>query len=249
MTAVKTIDHEPRQIETARPHATTPMEMINQAVANGGGVEMIEKLMVLQERWEANQGRKAFDASMSEAKSEIGPILKNRKVDFTSQKGRTNYRYEDLAQIATQVDPILARHGLSYRYRTEQSESTVTVHCIVSHRDGYSETTTLSGPVDMTGNKNSLQSIGSTATFLQRYTLKAALGLAVSNDDDGNTACPGETIGANQFRALQSMIDETGTDIEAFCRHFKIQAVADMPASKFTMAEQLLKQKRSKANG
>jgi hypothetical protein len=34
--------------------------------------------------------------------------------------------------------------------------------------------------------KNSLQAIASTTTYLQRYTLKLALGLSVSHDDDGD---------------------------------------------------------------
>jgi hypothetical protein len=39
----------------------------------------------------ADQARRAFDAAMADAKAEIPPILKNKTVDFTSQKGGTNY--------------------------------------------------------------------------------------------------------------------------------------------------------------
>lgn len=149
---------------------------------------VIDKLMDMHERWEKNQARKAFDAAMAAAKAEIPVIFKNKVVDFTSQRGRTHYRHEDMAEIARTVDPILARHGLSYRYRTETTQAHVKVTCVLSHRDGHSEETDLIAGHDNSGNKNSIQAIGSTITFLQRYTLKAALGLAASADDDGKAA-------------------------------------------------------------
>jgi hypothetical protein len=46
------------------------------------------------------------------------------------------------------------------------------------------EETTLPGMPDLSGNKNPIQAIGSAVTYLQRYTLKAALGLTVSKEED-----------------------------------------------------------------
>ena len=163
-----------------------PFDLLQRAVTSGADIEVLEKLMGLQERWEANQARKAFDDAMASAKAEIPVILKSREVDFTSNKGRTHYRYEDLAEIARTVDPVLGKFGLSYRFRTAAlSPDTIAVTCRVSHRDGYSDETTLPGTHDTSGNKNSIQALGSAVTYLQRYTLKAALGLAASDDDDG----------------------------------------------------------------
>lgn len=164
--------------------AVTPMEMLDRALSSGASPDTLEKLMALQERWEKNNARKAFDAAMAAAKAEIPIIIKNREVDFTTAKGRTNYVYEDLASIAKAVDPILARHGLSYRFRTTQDGGGVTVTCVISHRDGYSEENALSAGRDESGNKNSIQAVGSAVTYLQRYTLKAALGLSATKDDD-----------------------------------------------------------------
>ena len=87
--------------------------------------------------------------------------------------------------MAAAVDPVLARHGLSYRFRSEQSGNRLKVICRVSHADGFGEETALETQNDESGNKNAIQSVGSAVTYLQRYTLKLALGLAASNDDDG----------------------------------------------------------------
>lgn len=193
----------------------TPMAMIDRALSNGSGIEVIERLMALQERWEANQGRKAFDRAIADAKAGIGPIIKDRRVDFTSAKGRTNYQHEDMAGIARVVDPVLGQFGLSYRYRTAQDGRNVTVTCIVSHREGYSEETTLSSAVDDSGNKNHLQAVGSAITYLQRYTLKAALGLAAAYDDDAKNAGGGDkagTMSADEFQSLRAEIDKLGDD-------------------------------------
>jgi hypothetical protein len=234
-----------QQIE--RQGAMTPMDMIQVAVQGGQSLDVIEKLMNLQERWEANQGRKAFDNAIAAAKAEIPPIFKNRTVDFTSQKGRTHYKHEDLAEIARTVDPILGQHGLSYRYRTKQDGNRVTVTCIVSHKDGYSEETSLSAANDESGNKNSIQSIGSAITFLQRYTLKAALGLAATVDDDGRKSEPQEKepelISKDELATLRDELDARGGDVRALCEFLKLEALADLRKVEFPRILSLIKKK------
>lgn len=231
--------------EVAAPVAMTPAEMLNHAVSTGAGIEIIDKLMTLQERWEANQARKAFDQAMAAVRAELPVIGKNREVDFTTSKGRTNYRFEDLGEIARVVNPILAKHGMSYRYRTTQEGAMVSVTCIVSHRDGHAEENTLSAGKDDSGNKNSIQAVGSTISYLQRYTLKAALGIAASADDDGqkSEAPEIEFITDEQVQELQKLIEEAGTDTETFCRVGKIESVPDLPAIGFDKAKAWLQQR------
>lgn len=230
-----------------QPSVLTPMELLDRAFANNAAPETLERLMALHERWEKSQARKAFDEAMAAAKSEIPTIIKNREVDFTSSKGRTNYRHEDLAEIARTVDPILSKHGLSYRYRaTSNINEPVTVTCILAHRDGHSEETTLSAGRDDSGNKNSIQGVGSTITYLQRYTLKAALGLAASNDDDGNSAETPEYISREQLSRLVALADEVGADKERFCKYLRVGSLAEIPAKQFDHAVKLLEAKRSK---
>lgn len=191
-----------------------PMQMLAVAIERGASMDQLQKLMELQERWERNQSRKAFDAAIAAAKAEIKPIVKKREVDFTTAKGRTNYKYEDFALIASEVDPILSKHGLSYRYRARQDGNKLTVTCILAHRDGHSEETELTAFNDESGNKNSIQGIGSAATYLQRYTLKLALGLAAAKDDDGaaagRTEPPKEPDGYDDWRTDMEAVASEG---------------------------------------
>lgn len=230
----------------------TPMEMIERAVSQDASVETLSKLMDLQERWEKNQARKAFSGAISAAKAEMPQIVKRKKVDFTTAKGRTNYQYEDLASIMDQIGPVLSRHGLSVRYRTTADPNNpITVTCIISHAAGHEEENTLMAGRDDSGNKNSIQAIGSTVTYLQRYTLKAALGLAAAADDDGKHADDTGIITEAEREIILTMIDDTSSDIEKFCEHLQIDAIATMPAAKFRRAVNILEAKKKKvaANG
>lgn len=244
----KTIDNEPQHSALA---PITPMEMLDRAISSGAGIETLERLMSLQERWEKNQARKAFDDAMAAAKAEIPVISKNRTVDFTSSKGRTHYRHEDLAEVARTVNPILSKHGLSYRFKTQSAPNEpIVVTCIVSHRLGYFEENTLTAGRDDSGNKNHIQQIGSTLTYLQRMTLKAALGLAAAEDDDGQKSEEvGGPIGHDQVSKVLALIEETETDIAKFCQYNGVEAVTEITTAQLPRVLAMLEKKRRQANG
>lgn len=222
----------------------TPMQLVERAMA-AGNLDLVERFMQLQERWEARQALKAFEVAMAAAKAEIRPIVKNREVDFTSARGRTNYDYEDFGQIADQVDHILAKHGLNYRHRPRQNGKSLTIICKMAHRDGHFEEVELTADNDESGNKNSIQSIGSAATYLQRYTVKLALGLATTKDDDGRKAAADEpTITEDQIANLEALLTEVAANKAGFLKVCKIDQLEDMPASKYKEAVRRLEEKR-----
>lgn len=235
--------------ETPAPPATvTPLDMLNAAVSRGADVAVMERLMALHERWEASQARKAFDAAIAQAKGEIPAIVRNRTVDFTSPKGRTNYRHEDFAEVARVVNPILDRHGLTYRFRSSQEGTRLRVTCILSHRDGHSEETSLEATEDHSGNKNSIQAIGSSATYLQRYTLKLALGLATTNDDDGRAASDIGFVTDEQADAIRQLLTETGANVDRFLAYMRAESVSDIKASDYTRAVTALNRRKDANN-
>lgn len=225
--------------EVAAP-VTSPMELLSRALERGADLSMVEKLMDLAERSERNLAKKAFDAAVAEAKKEL-PVIK------TNKTGNNNKRYADQGAFAAVVDPIIANHGLSYRYRAHQSNAQVEVTCVLSHRDGYSEETTLSSAPDGSGNKNSIQAIGSALTYLQRYSLKLALGLAASDDDDGKAASGDELISEDQLKELIALKDKSGADLPKLCAYFKIEALPDLRQSQFQNAKAALQAKAAQS--
>lgn len=236
--ATKIIEHEPATAVATRQEspvaALTPMDMLSRAVTSGASMEVVERLMALQERWEANQARKDFDAAIADAKAEISPVVRNAT-------GHNAKKYADFAAIARAVDPVISKFGLSYRFRTAQTDR-ISVTCILSHKSGHSEETTLSGAPDTTGSKNAIQAIGSTLTYLQRYSLVQALGLAAANDDDGRgTDKDGEFITPEQVAALTKLIVETGGNVEKFCKFSKVATLSEIGAGRYEAAVEAVK--------
>lgn len=175
--------------------APTPNDLLALAVSKGADVDQLGKLMELQLRWEANEARKAWVEAMAAFKLDAPIILKTKHVNQGA--GKAQYDHAELDKVCEAVISGLNKHRLQHRWEAEQvAGGILNISCIIQHKLGHSERTTLAGPADTTGGKNSIQAIGSTVTYLQRYTLLAATGLAAKNQDtDGKTpAMPLDTI-------------------------------------------------------
>lgn len=170
----------------SRLPAVTPMQMLQVAVERGDDLEKLRQLMDLQDRWEAAQARKAFVSAVAAFKSEPMKILKSKQVNIP---GGAKFAHATLADVVDGVVAALSKHGLSHKWELHQEAERITVTCILTHEAGHSERTTLMGLPDDSGKKNGIQQIASTVTYLQRYTLMAATGLAAKDmDDDGRGA-------------------------------------------------------------
>lgn len=167
----------------------TPMAMLQLAVQQGADLEKLQKLMDLQERWERNEARKAFVAAMAAFKANPPEILKAKHVKFDTQRGSTEYYHATLADVCAAAIKGLADHGISHRWDLKQDATIITVTCVLTHEAGHSESVPMAAAADDSGGKNRIQAIGSTITYLERYTLLAATGLAARDmDDDGHGA-------------------------------------------------------------
>ena len=183
----------------------TPSDLLSQAIEKGLDVEQLSKLMDLQERWQANEARKAFAKAMTEFQKKKPKLVKSSKVLYDNRGGgQTDYNFTPLPEIQKKIDPILSKLGLSYswkqeRIETEKGEKEIKVTCVVTHIDGHSEETWLSAPLDDSGGKNKIQSIGSAVSYLDRYSLKNAFGLSTEEDDDGT----GSELTPHEIQELQ----------------------------------------------
>lgn len=163
-----------------------PMGSALQALQAGATVEQLQGLLALQKDWEANEARKAYVAAMAEFKKNPPEIFKRKEVAF----GDTRYSHATIGDVTSLTVAGLAAHGFSHRWDTKQADGRIEVSCILTHNLGHSESTTLEASPDSSGKKNAIQQVASTVTYLQRYTLLAACGLATKDmeDDDGTGA-------------------------------------------------------------
>lgn len=194
---------EDSQTSIATQPAITPMGMLQIAVQQGADLDKLEKLMQLQERWESNEARKAFVSAMSSFKANPPEIFKNKHVKF----GNTEYDHATLDNVSIAIGESLSKHGLSHRWETSQTEGKIKVTCVITHNLGHSEEVALESTADTSGAKNSIQAIGSTVTYLQRYTLLAATGMAVQDQDDDGKGSDKKTLSDAKFQDFKSRIE------------------------------------------
>jgi hypothetical protein len=215
------------------------MSMLNMAVSQGADLDKLERLMALQERWEANEAKKAYVEAMAAFKSDPPTIIKNKEASFGGNKG---YKYANLAQVAAVIGKALSKHGLSASWKTDQNGQ-IKVTCTITHVMGHSESCSLSAAADTSGSKNAIQAIGSTKSYLEKYTLLALAGLAADEQDD-DAGHGAETITEDQGANLSALATEVGADHKKFLKFFKINSIFDMPASRYEEAIKLLEAKR-----
>jgi hypothetical protein len=170
---------EPRQ-ELA---PVTPMELIQRASAAGASIEQMQQLFELKLRVEADEARKAFNQAMANFKKSPPRINKN----MNKKAGNIELHYASLDNVVDTITPALSAVGIRHEWKVKQDNALIAVTCILSHTDGHREETTISAVADTSGSKNSIQAIASTVTYLQRYTLLAATGMAAAGTDSDGT--------------------------------------------------------------
>lgn len=141
------------------------------------------------------QSRRDLHSALAKAKGVIAqnPILKIR----TGDKGA---RYAELADILAVVSPALAAEGLSYSYDEFPADGN-NIRSVITIRGYGAEIKTertspkLQSPVGEKSGKsvmNAAQESGAHSTYMHRYLLCAAVGVAASLDGNGATAQPNQ---------------------------------------------------------
>lgn len=205
--------------------------MLEIAVQRGANLDELDKFLDMKMRYERDEARKAYAQAMADFRADVPAIIKNKE-------GHNN-EYATLDNICGKINPFLAKHGLTFMWELEQSDK-VTVRCVVTHKQGHSQTVTLSGPPDTSGSKNAIQAIASTVTYLHRYTLLSAFGLAATdrNEDDGSGPPKAyERITDEQALSIHAFIDEHGFDRKAFDdwmkRVLSVSSIEEIPAPRY----------------
>lgn len=189
----------PAPKQTAVATMATPADLLRIAVESGADLDRLERLMALQERWQAGEAKRAYDTAFSAFKAEAVTIIRGKLVTDGPLK---NKRYAELHDVVNAVTPALSRHGLSSSWKlTKDEPQWMEVTCYLRHVAGHEESVSMGGPPDAGGAKNAIQARASTKTYLERYTLKAITGLSEQDDDDDGQ-------GSGRGIDVQALVDE-----------------------------------------
>lgn len=134
-------------------------------------------------------------AALAEAQAEFPRIKKEKTAKVRTRSGdQYTYQYADIADVIDAIRSVLAKHGLSYTQQTgwdelphptnaELRRMVFGLHTYVLHKSGQ----WLRGFLPLP-ELASPQELGSALTYMRRYGLTAALGVAAEEDDDGQGA-------------------------------------------------------------
>jgi hypothetical protein len=169
-------------ITTVEP--TTLLNLVARAAGDPGtDVAKMQALIELQERVMRQQSKQAFTEALASVAAELEPVKK----DASNPQFRR--QYATLAAIDSAVRPIYTHHGFSVRYGSEAGpDGRIVVTCILSHRDGHSETLSLAAPPDGSTSRTPIQAVGSSVSYLKRYLISMALNITFADEDDDGEA-------------------------------------------------------------
>ena len=125
---------------------------------------------------------------MSDSKNVSAALVaaqsKIRNVPFDSTNPHFGSKFVSLAAVLDAVRPILSAHGLALFQPASTANGMVQVSTVFMHESGEQIAfPPLALPIT---DKTTAQALGSMVTYLRRYSLTAAVGIAGDEDTDGN---------------------------------------------------------------
>lgn len=209
-------------VEIAKSDDMHPL--VAAAIGKDGALstEILEKVMELQERHEANQAKKEFNAALVKLKNELPTYIEHDKVvDFQGKRGRVHYTHTTLAKAVDAIVPNMQQFGFSHSWIPTNDERMVYVTCRLTHKGGHSEEAKLQSEPDMSGNKSASQGIASTITRLQRYTLLSLMGIATADMHEHDPREPHDPIDQDKNLEAIGILKREGIELSEAEKHLQ----------------------------
>lgn len=169
-------------------------------------VDKMQKLLDMQERILNRNAKQSFTSALAGMQAEMPQVTKNGEIKIN---GKVQSKYALFEDINEQVKPVLQKYGFAISFRVKQQEKSIKIIAILSHREGHSEETELDLPIDTSGNKNAVQSVGSSLQYGKRYAMCALLNISTGGeDDDGNSSAKIEFITEPQQKTIKILSDK-----------------------------------------
>lgn len=204
--------------EIVKKEETQVQTLIAQAIEKGLPVETMEKLLAMQERWEAAQAKKEFVSALAQFQSDCPVVGKTKKV--LNKDGTVRYQYAPLDSIVEKIKKPLKSAGLSYTWDVKNEQGFITAVATITHERGYSQTSEFKIPIDTEGYMTAPQKYASALTFAKRYSLCNALGISTGEEDtdavDVGKEKDAKSVKANIVLKLRTLgkATKTKSDIE-----------------------------------
>ncbi len=207
--------------------------------------EKLGQLIAVEERRQSRDAAIAYAGAMAKMAGVL-PVIEENGVLRHGDKVVGNYAlWEDINDA---IRPILLRFGFALSFRVSQEGPDITVTAVLMHKGGHVETSSLRLPPDPSGDKNSVQAVGSSVSYGKRYAASALLNLTSrGEDDDGRRA--GGCITPEQAVFIAEQLIACGADRTRFLRYLQVEEISLIPKARFDEALAAIAAKPLKPRG
>lgn len=202
------------------------------------GVEILERLVGLNERMMDRAAAAAFAEAMAAFKRDCPPVVRrteNAQFSVTHNGMKSVRKYASLEDIEATIRPHLGTSGLAYRWSdTTIDGGSLRMSCVVSHVGGHSISSSATVPIDSKAGCSDQQKMGTAMTYAQRYSLIAALGLTSCDEDNDGNEAPAEVITPNQVDVLEALLEKRPQGAKGrMLLMLNVDRMEQVPASRF----------------
>lgn len=203
MTQNEIIKTDEKPLAQVQPIGIDAEALIMKGIEANVPVETMERLLSMREKLNEEKAKTEFFKALSNFQADC-PVIKKNKQVMQKNSNVVRYAYASLDSIVSQVSPILARHGLSYTFKSSSHEGVVTQACEIRHYLGHSETSSFTIPIDPDGFMGDAQKSGSASSFAKRYAFMDALGILTGDQDDDGQALGGGVSPQDLYRRFST---------------------------------------------
>lgn len=182
--------------------------------------EKIEKLFNIfitgQRSMRQLEDEARFADAMADFKKNPPQILKERVAKMkgiakgSGKEYEMQYSFADLEAYCDACMPAMAERGITWSFTHEEKAGRLHVRCILRYGLYERPSEPMSGAPDNTGAKNDLQQVGSTLSYLERYTFCAATGMVAALPDTDGKQSPAESMEPDARKARLATIQQAG---------------------------------------
>jgi len=181
---------------------------------------------------ETSENIGAISLALSQAQAEMINVYKGTAA--------YNYNYADLGVILDMLRQTLPKYEIALIQTPSNDGANACVTTMLSHSSGEWIKDSVSCQIEMAKGNSAIQCLGSSITYLRRYSCSAIAGLtqtdndaSIRTDDDpeGEQSQPIELIrmaSKLEIKSVKDMAAEAGVDIANVTKGLKLKAISDM---------------------
>jgi hypothetical protein len=178
-------------------------------------VAAFKELIQLHREQVALDAAKEFAVALADLQAETIHVQATKKVD-EKVDGSCRYKFAPYESIMKEVQPMLAKHGFSISFDTENGDQRLTSICTLMHKGGHSKVNKFAVRYGKPPGSSDAQGDMSTKSYAKRGALCDCLNITIDHDDDARME--GATISADEAAQLEARVEKCHGDKAKFLK-------------------------------